>query len=448
MLTEDIGSDGTPNGISLELVDSLKAQIIDKDGSIARLQTINMELEKKLAQEQQEFKKFKEGAAAEIGKYRVQTDVMKKTYEANAAQAEEHLRATVLRLENRVARVQQEKEGQIRKLEVELVKMKKEAEENLKRQKAQGESEVKRIKDAWDVHVQKLQHENDSKMSKLEENYEQELARVKTEGDSHVQQIINQSRAELQRTRAEDEDELRTWRDRAAADLQRLQEQHDTNLHLYKEEKGALINLLEERINHLEVELADSVNEFQRTSTRYENELAAIRKSVESDLQRAWEEKLLSAQVEAETKIKAIRENHSHAEEEKKAMEVKLKTTVDQLKLVKQQLELAKSGVKSTKDDDDQGNWEEEVNTDKSHRTFEELRVTADARMLPEIAVMECEMTTILAKAEEKVSMAEEKARNVQIELEDLLLVLSDIEDRKKLYKVCPGYLTEVSMRC
>ncbi|KAF8469131.1 p115 like vesicle tethering protein [Kalaharituber pfeilii] len=418
-----LGSDGTPNGISLELVDSLKAQIVDKEESLNKLQSANMNLEKRLAQEQQDFKKFKESSATEIRKYHEQAEAMKKHYEKIGIEADEQFKATVLRLENRVARVQQEGEGQVQKLEAQLALVKKESEEKLKRQKAQGEMDVKRTKDAWEVDVRRVRQEAEVEIKKLDEGYRKEMARIKADGDALVQRITAESKNEFQRTRVEQENELRKVKEHAAVQLRHVQEQADADLRMTKEQKDAVIKMLEDRIGDLETDLEDAAKthtvEIQNLKKMHEGELAAAAKSsgenaaAQHQALNALREKLDKAQAQAEEKLKAVQAEY----------ETKLKVAEEKIQSAQVEAKIALAEAKSAQDK--VKNLEDEVKKQQ-----EEVK-----KQKNEIKKQKEELMKHRIDAEEKLNTAEEKAKNIQVELDDLLLVLGDIEEKKKGYK-------------
>jgi len=473
-----LGSDGTPNGISLELVDSLKAQIVDKEDSLGKLQTTNMDLEKKLIQEQQDFKKFKETSAAEIAKYHDQAEALKRHYETNAAQGEEHFKATVLRLENRVARVQQEGEGQIKELEADLARVRKDAEEAIKRQKAQGDMEAKRTKDAWEADARRLRQEKDTELRKMDESYRREMAKIKSEGDALVQRITTESRGELQRARADFDRELKKLGEKAEAGIRQVEEQARAVLQTTKDQKDAVITMLEGRVNDLEADLESSAKEFRATRGRHEEELIAVKKFSDENAEanekarKALEQKLSAVQAEEDVKLKKLEERLKQAEQEKKAVEEKLKTALDKAQAEREKLKAAQTEaegratkaeskvieVKNAADEEirkaqeaaeeklnkarEAANEESEKRRDELERKLAELQelLNKSKALVDESVKKEKAATEKLKQAQEdaqvKISAVEETAKNIQAELDDLLLVLGDIEDKKKAYKV------------
>ncbi|RPB23056.1 hypothetical protein L211DRAFT_787704 [Terfezia boudieri ATCC MYA-4762] len=335
-----LGSDGTPNGISLELVDSLKAQIVDKEDSLVKLQTTNMDLEKKVAQEQQDFKKFKEASAAEIRKYHDQAEALKRHYEANAVQTEEHFKATVLRLENRVARAR------------------KDAEEGIRRQKSHGDLEVKKLKDAWEADSRRLRQEMEAELRKMDEAYRREMERIKSEGDALVQRITTEG------------------------------------LH----------------------------NEELMAAKKSSDEKAKANKKAREVL----EQKLSATQAEADVKLKELEEKLKQAERERKVVEEELKTTQDKAKAEEEKWKAAQTEAES-KAAQVKKSVDEEIR---------KVQVDAEEKLKEEKAAMGEKLKKAQEDAQVKISAAEERANNVQTELDDLLLVLGDIEDKKKAYKV------------
>lgn len=423
-----LGSDGTPNGISLELVDSLKAQIVDKEDSLVKLQTTNMDLEKKVAQEQQDFKKFKEASAAEIRKYHDQAEALKRHYEANAVQTEEHFKATVLRLENRVARVQQEGEGQIKKLEADLAKARKDAEEGIRRQKSHGDLEVKKLKDAWEADSRRLRQEMEAELRKMDEAYRREMERIKSEGDALVQRITTESRGELQRARVDFDIELKKLKEKAAADVHQVEKQASADLRITKEQKDAVITMLEGCVSDLEADLEASAKELQVSRGLHNEELMAAKKSSDEKAKankkarEVLEQKLSATQAEADVKLKELEEKLKQAERERKVVEEELKFTQDKAKAEEEKWKAAQTEAES-KAAQVKKSVDEEIR---------KVQVDAEEKLKEEKAAMGEKLKKAQEDAQVKISAAEERANNVQTELDDLLLVLGDIEDKKK----------------
>lgn len=446
-----LGSDGMPNGISLELVDSLKAQLVDKEDSLGKLQTSHMDLEKKLAQEQQDFKKFKESSANEIRKYHDQAEALKRHYEANAAQAEEHFKATALRLENRVARVQQEGEGQVKKLEAELVKSRKDAEESVKRQKAQGDTEAKRVREAWEADARKLRLEKDTELRKMDEGYRKEIARIQMEGDALVQRIMNESRAELQRARTDYEAEVNKLREKAAAGIRQVQEQADADLRTCKEQKDAVITMLQDRVNDLESDLETAAKETQVVRIHYEEELAAAKRFAEESQERICkelEQRFVAAQAEANANSEALetqlKKEQMDMERTKVDMERNNKAFEEKLDAAQKAVEVAEKAVreklKNAQDAAEQQRKKEVSEIEAKLNKESVARTAAEKILSDEKAAAEEKLRKAEEDAQKKISAAEEKAKTVQTELDDLLLVLGDIEDKKKAYKVSVAF--------
>ncbi|PWW73560.1 hypothetical protein C7212DRAFT_217553 [Tuber magnatum] len=103
------------NGISVELVDSLKAQLEDKDEELQKLQTTCLTLEQKITQEQHESQRAKEAAAVEVQKANAATETLRQQHDAELRATTQKTRSEVNELEGRIQRIRWEATEAVRK---------------------------------------------------------------------------------------------------------------------------------------------------------------------------------------------------------------------------------------------------------------------------------------------------------------------------------------------
>lgn len=186
-------ANGIQKGISRELVDSLRAQLDDRNQALQKAESDLLNLERKLGQEQADHRRAKESASVELSRIKSVNEGLQKHHEDDLHR---------LRSENRVAGedLQRQHEGDMQAMQAQLQDLRRNADEDAVKVRDRNEAEVKDLKDtvrklemdlekASKDHVQDLQiaHEeyttqlnaSQSRMERAEEKAEEAEARAK-----------------------------------------------------------------------------------------------------------------------------------------------------------------------------------------------------------------------------------------------------------------------------
>jgi len=203
-------ANGIQKGISRELVDSLRAQLDDRNQALQKAESDLLNLERKLGQEQADHRRAKESASVELSRIKSVNEGLQKHHEDDLHR---------LRSENRVAGedLQRQHEGDMQAMQAQLQDLRRNADEDAVKVRDRNEAEVKDLKDtvrklemdlgkASKDHVQDLQiaHEeyttqlnaSQSRMERAEEKAEEAEARAKRAAEEILDVKSRASKAE------------------------------------------------------------------------------------------------------------------------------------------------------------------------------------------------------------------------------------------------------------
>ncbi|KAL9612531.1 MAG: hypothetical protein Q9167_002870 [Letrouitia subvulpina] len=165
-------ANGVQKGISRELVDSLKAQVEDRNQTIQKLETDVLTIERKLGQEQADHRKAKETATIELNRIKNVNEALQRNHEEDSQR--------ILK-ENRDRHLENQRghEEEIRKAQNELQKARADSEAAANRVRERNDAEVKDLKatvtrlrneleKSSKEHVQDLQTAHEDWTAKLE----------------------------------------------------------------------------------------------------------------------------------------------------------------------------------------------------------------------------------------------------------------------------------------
>jgi len=370
-------ANGVEKGISRDLVDSLRAQLAEKDRALQDAIDESAAIEAKLSVEQVENRKTKDFTAAEMARIRNINEAMQRHHDEDIKKLEAQQRAKEESLHKQLDAVRQETDARLEmtskahkkretdlQKEIENVRKGLEIEKDQIRQKV--DSEKAQLQKQADAEKAELQRQLDY-MKKTAET-EKERALRKSEGEkAETQRTIKTLEAENAKIKAESE--------RAVEKLEaEIAELKTTNQRLEAAETDSA-----RARRRVEAEIAD----LKATISRLEVDLMKANKAKAQEV-KAAQEKTSTDLAEQDTKAKA-------SEQKIKDLEAKLKKAEEQNKATDQQIE--------------------ELESDLAKRIDESKKFSK--------------------QLEEK---DEEKAAT-QTELDDLLMVFSDLEEKVEKYK-------------
>ncbi|KAK4696725.1 intracellular protein transport protein USO1, partial [Lecanoromycetidae sp. Uapishka_2] len=179
-------ANGIQKGVSRELVDSLKAQVDAGAQKIQNLEADILTLERKLGQEQADHRKAKDSAVAELNRIKSINEALQRNHE-------EDMQRTVRRHERTQTEHQKAHEAATRSLQLDMQKVRQEADADATRVRARNDAEINDLKATIDKlkseldkaskeHVQDLQTAHEDYSTRSSE-LESRLQRAEDKGN-------------------------------------------------------------------------------------------------------------------------------------------------------------------------------------------------------------------------------------------------------------------------
>ncbi|KAI5804550.1 p115 like vesicle tethering protein [Geopyxis carbonaria] len=384
------------NGVSLELMDSLKAQLEDKEAALSKIENARLTLEQQISREHHEAQRAREAAATEIRKTREAMEAQRKRYESEAATKEEKNRALIEEITKRNRRGMEERDGQITAWKRQV--------DDLTRQSKTAQSDANTLRRQLDDLERKSKATIDEKEYQLQgvrrqiEDLARKTKNAIMDKDSQIQSLQQQ----LDETR------------RAADQSDKASQSRVAEL-----EQAAQAKLAEAEAT-LKAQLQDQEKRLKETAS-WELEAVQTRLGeVQAELD--------AAAAKHAQELKEVRAQHVDVEKRADAAEAAAAAAAADAKAARDETE---AKVKSAKDE-----AEAKIAAGKDE---------ADAKIAAASAESEASLKALEAKlkaADEKAAKAaadtaeaEQAAKDSQAELEDLLMVMGDLEEKRKADK-------------
>ena len=176
-------ANGIQKGISRELVDSLKAQLEDRNQTMQKLQSDVLTLERKLGQEQADHRKAKDTAAIELGRIRNINEALQRNHEEDLKEVEKESQTSQLEFKRQY-------DSELRKLQ-----------DNIQSLKAEHETTLERIRERDDAEIQDLKSTVTRMRNELEKSTNEHVQDLQT---AHEDYSTRLSSLESRVQRAED----------------------------------------------------------------------------------------------------------------------------------------------------------------------------------------------------------------------------------------------------
>ncbi|KAL7270968.1 Vesicle-mediated ER to Golgi transport protein [Rhizina undulata] len=408
-----------PNGITAELVDSLKTQLEDKDEALSKAQTNILTLEQKVTQEQHELQRIKDFTGAEIQRLKDLAESTKRTLLAEADVARKEHAAAI--------------DGLRKRFETEITSEKRRHSGEV----AGLRSEAKREKEKAKVAHEKDVETRESKFATIMENYRKKHEEGAAAEAKKNAQVLEAARRQLKEEAAKEktkftaaiEEERRKvealGREKKVAEekiqslqanLQQSQQGRDSVMEASKKEIEALNAKIATLEQTLSVSTKDHASLLESLKAKDE-ELSALKS--ESTITKVSLKTAEEALDRTRTALKTAEETLAAATKKLTAAETSSKSTQETLDSTKEQLKSAEQNLRSTES--------------RLIAAEEEVKASEKAVEAAKEKVKAAE-GSVEAVRKEKVD-AEAKAKEVQTELDDLFMVLGDLEEKRKADK-------------
>ncbi|KAL0637349.1 Vesicle-mediated ER to Golgi transport protein [Maublancomyces gigas] len=410
------GINGKTNGISAELMESLKAQLEEKEEELSKLQTACLSLEQRITQEQHEVQRTKESAVTEMQRQRETTETLRRKYEADAAERNRAAVAEIQRVRWEAEQAARENTG-------------------LKRQMGELEADTKRIIAGLEGSVDKTKREANvqlriaSEENQRAETAVQEANRRTGEAWARVQAAEAAMAAAEERTRA------------AVENLHAADEAvKAANATAKAAETRARISEESAKVSEETVKAAEeTVRAANKKVAAAEDKAKAAeeRAATAEDNVRAAEERVQTADTDrrtAEEKVRAIEEAVRLANEQAAAAQEKVKTAEGNARTVEGNSRMALEGLQEKLNVAQQAT---QAAVEKLKATEDQLKALEGKAKKADEEAKQAQAKVI--EADGIIKKTEEKARNigkekddVQTQLDDLFMVLADLEDKRE----------------
>lgn len=458
-------TNGVQRGISREMVDSLRAELEDRNQAVQKLESDLLGIKQKLEQEQSELKKAMDSNSMEAARIKQVNEALQNNHEEELRRLEEqHNQA-----KNELLRQHGDK---LRALDSQLKETTADHEKKSQQAKAYYEAEIAELQEIInllesDLARSKEQQSGESarlqkSIQSLESNFAQ--AREQQAGEvAHLQKTIQSLESDLAQAREQASE---------VANLQKTIQSLESELVNVREQHAGEVVDLRATIEKLESDtgrvkeqhlsdLADKDKAIQNLQSdmetlkqQHEKEVADHKASIESlqaDLDKAKEKSTQDTQAihdEYSAKISALEKRAEEAERKAESAEVKAKKQAEEASQKGESADAdAKKNVKELEDlraelDKAKSQIEEaeqkEADAKENAKELEDLRAQLDKA---NSQIKEAEHASKSARSEldrvkSEVKEKEEARQATQSELEDLLIVFGDLEAKRNQDKV------------
>ncbi|KAI9839683.1 MAG: hypothetical protein M1837_002064 [Sclerophora amabilis] len=167
-----VNTGGIQKGISRELVDSLRAQVEEKNQALQKAEGDNLTFERKLGQEQADHRRTKETAAMDLNRLRNINESIQKNHEEEVNRVEEEHRMARKQLQDETSRNTQSLQSQIQQI-------RQETDEEAAKTRERNNAEVNDLKETVRKHEAQLERASKDHLQDLQTAHEEYLVKLK-----------------------------------------------------------------------------------------------------------------------------------------------------------------------------------------------------------------------------------------------------------------------------
>ncbi|EGO56445.1 hypothetical protein NEUTE1DRAFT_83676 [Neurospora tetrasperma FGSC 2508] len=464
-------TNGVQKGISRELVDSLRAQLEEKDRALEDFAAEKASLTSQLGQEQADHRRTKEQSASDVHRANEAVEHMRVQLGAKD-HAIQNIEALVATLKQNLAKEQAEhqrsraeaarlktvNDGLQRAHEQELNKLAKESrtkESQLQHQIETARREAKNKEDELTKQVETVRREQAAQLESLQREHSQQIETARKTAEQETERAARRfeaDKADLKATisrmevdlmkankaRTDGENKLKdletrlTKTDEALSAAERKLAEAEKTVkstgERVEELEQRLKGVIEEReeVERLLKEKEDAVAEVEKTLKDKEGEMASMRERLEG-MEKEKEEAIQKAVEEIRKEVETTK-NNDKAEAD---------ATTGAEKAAAIEAEAAAKAAAAASEIETRLQKEKEDELAQMRKQLEKEREEAVAKAVAEAvakAVEEAkkEATNQVKEVKEKL---DEEIKNAQSERDDLLLLFDDLEEKRQKYK-------------
>ncbi|KAH7134831.1 p115 like vesicle tethering protein [Dactylonectria estremocensis] len=215
-------SNGVQQGISRELVDSLRAQLEDKDRAIQDVQAAMASLEGQLGQERADHRRTKESCTVDISRIKSVNEGLQKHHGEELRKLQAQLASKENDHRKQLAQLQTQQTAKDGEHQKQLVQTRKAAEAEAERSQRRKDAEMADLRatiSRLEVDVLKAQKSKTQELQEAREQGAAELRALEARRATELKELKERSTAELQALEAHSAAELEDVRERIAAEL-------------------------------------------------------------------------------------------------------------------------------------------------------------------------------------------------------------------------------------
>lgn len=370
-------------GVDRDLVDELRGQISEKAQALQKTEADLLTMERRLNQTETDLKKNQEGSAYEVNRLKAVNEALQKNHDLELKKLEAANRRNFQDLESRHHQSNQ-------KLQSEHQKAVQTLQTQLQQAKIEADRQVERVKRPLEDELVRLKHLNEELSQKLARALEDKKKAV--DGIKDLQSLAQKSKADhaqIQKTIKELQSTLEASESQIAA-LRAENLEHQATIETLRQERAAG----NEKSSKTLKESLEKLAVFEKKN----NELQATLSKQKKESETALEKERKASQTTA----------MKHQE---------LQEMIDKLKHENEQLR--------TKSQDQV--WGVKEAEEKAKKAESKIKEAEEKAKKAEVRIKE---------AQTKTNEAEEGKAKVQEELDDMLMVLADIEEKRSKDKV------------
>ncbi|KAK8107615.1 uncharacterized protein PG998_009628 [Apiospora kogelbergensis] len=278
-------TNGVQKGISRELVDSLRAQLEEKERALQSALVDVTSFEQRLGQEQADHRHSKESSASELAKIKEINEALQRGHEEEVQRIKSQLKSqedahqkqleTARREVQKVTdRIHEEHRAKEEELQRQLEYVKKTAEAATARAQRRAETELAEAKKKAEAELAEARKKAESEIAEAKKTAEAQSTRAQRRAEADMADLratISRFEIDLMKANKAKAEELRSAQDEHAAALKAAQEAHGSKFGAETARAtaaAAKAKTAEDRIGELEKQIAD----FEKQITQRENE--------------------------------------------------------------------------------------------------------------------------------------------------------------------------------
>ncbi|EGY22638.1 intracellular protein transport protein USO1 [Verticillium dahliae VdLs.17] len=219
-----VSANGVQQGISRDLVDSLRAQLKEKSKALDELHMASTTLERQLGQEQADHRKSRENAAVDLAKVNATIDAVQRDHAAELDKLRQQLASEQAEHARQLKQATQSKEVELEAGRRKLVSIQEDCKRQIEYTKKTSEAELEKLRRK----MASLGDDHEKQLSKASKAAEVEVDRLKRRADAEAADLratISRLEVDLMKTNKNKAQELHTLQEEHAAQLALTQQQ-------------------------------------------------------------------------------------------------------------------------------------------------------------------------------------------------------------------------------